>query len=304
MPYALLGGAQLAVGAAAIFARYALGGAQPIAVSAARLAIAALVLFAIAAFRLRAANAGPVTRRQNFILALAGVALAAHFAGWIWSLEYTTVATSTLLVASTPVWTALYDAAFGKNRLSRAAMAAFATGAAGLVMVVGFNHARPPFPGHELLGALLALGGSVAIAAYLLLVREVRARTNTRAIVTRTYGWAALVLVASAALAHQPPPPVSDTAAWGGIIAMALISQLLGHTAINASLRWFSPSAVSFASLLEPVFAAMLALALFHESVAAPALAGAVLLLGSIAVVLREEHKALDGSGLYIGPVQ
>ena len=67
---------------------------------------------------------------------------------------------------------------------------------------------------------------------------------------------------------------------------MALISQLLGHTGMNAALRWFSPSAVSFSTLLEPVFAAALALAIFGETLSAIAVAGACVLLASIGTVL------------------
>jgi drug/metabolite transporter (DMT)-like permease len=111
-------------------------------------------------------------------------------------------------------------------------------------------------------------------------------------------------LIIGAAFAHQPPPNIHATAAWAGILAMAFISQLLGHTALNASLRWFTPSAISFTTLLEPVFAAVLALVVFGEAVTPLAILGGVVLLGSIAVVLREERRSLDGSGLPIGPVQ
>jgi drug/metabolite transporter (DMT)-like permease len=71
---------------------------------------------------------------------------------------------------------------------------------------------------------------------------------------------------------------------------MALVSQLLGHTAINASLRWFSPSAVSFTNLIEPVAAAVLALFIFGEALAPPAIAGGAVLLIAIGIVLREER--------------
>jgi drug/metabolite transporter (DMT)-like permease len=287
--YLTLGGAQIAVGAAAIFARYGLEGAGPLAVSASRLAIAAGLLLVLAIFA-RSRSPRTLTRREHVILIAAGVALAAHFALWIWSLEYTTVVISTLLVTSTPIWTAFYDSLILKRSLSRIAFLAFVAGGVGLVMIVGFHPATPPpIPGHQLLGALLAFGGSLAIGAYLLLVREVRAALDTRAIVTRTYAWAALALVVAAVIARQPPPPIGEGAAWGGILAMALISQLFGHTAINASLRWFTPSAVSFATLLEPVIAAALALAIFHEGVPPLAIAGGAILLASVAVVLREE---------------
>lgn len=249
--------------------------------------IAAVVLLAIGL--LRAPASLRVSSREGAILAAAGCALAAHFGTWIASLQYTSVAISTLLVATTPIWTAAYDALVLRRPLTRRALGAFVTGAAGVYAVVGFNRTVAPIPGHEMTGAVLALAGGMAIAAYFILVREVRADLGTRTIVTHTYGWAAIVLIAVAVAFRQPLPPVSDTAAWGGIVAMALVSQLLGHTAMNAALRWFTPSAVAFSTLLEPVVAAVLALVLFREAVAPPAIAGALVLLASIAVVLREE---------------
>jgi len=280
----ILGGAQLAVGAAAIFARYALTAAAPLAVAAARLCIAAAVLLTIALVaRERASTPTPA---QRLTLIAAGAVLAAHFATWIASLDYTTVAISTLLVSTSPLFTTLYDAVVRRRRFPLVVPLAFITGVAGLLMITRANHSPAPHPGHAMVGALLALTGAAAFAAYLLLVREVRADLSTRAIVTTTYTAAAIVLVILALLTHQPPPPVHAYAAWGGILAMALISQLLGHTGMNAALRWFSPTAISFSTLLEPVIAAALALVLFGETLSGLALAGALLLLGSIGTVL------------------
>ena len=296
MPYVVLGGAQIAVGAGAIFARYALGGAGPLAVSAARLAIAAVILLSVTALRGTRVRVS-LTRAQQGILALAGLALAAHFATWIWSLEYTSVAVSVLLVATTPIWTAIYDAVFHGHRLSPTAMAAFAGGAIGIVMVVGASTpVPPPVSGHETLGAALALAGSLLFGAYLLLVREVRTELDTLTIVRQTFGWAAVALVLAALLARQPLPPLTDVRPWLGILAMALVSQLLGHTALNASLRWFSPSAVAFANLLEPLIAAALAFALFGEGLPATAVIGGLILLASVGVVMKEERFDLDGT--------
>jgi drug/metabolite transporter (DMT)-like permease len=254
------------------------------------LGVAALVLLAIAA----AQPSSPilVTRRQAAFLAAAGVALAAHFGTWIASLEYTSVAISTLLVATTPCWTAAYDAIVLRRPLTVPAALAFVAGGGGTAAIVGFNRVVPPIGGHEALGALLALSGSIAIAAYFILVREVRHELGTRAIVTHTYAWAAVALGVAAAIARQSPPATTDAVAWAGILAMALVSQLLGHTALNASLRWFTPSAVSFASLVEPVVAAVLALIIFGEHLAPFAIVGGAIVLISIAVVLHEEPTA------------
>jgi len=235
-PYLVLIVAQLAVGSAAIFARFALTGAGPMAVSASRLTIAALALLALASVRCPRDRVS-ISRRDRTVFAIAGLALAIHFAAWIWSLQYTSVAVSTLLVATAPIWTALYDAFARGLKLSAAALCSFAAAAAGLVMVVGFTATPPPVPGHSLLGAGLAIAGAIGIAIYFILIREVRASFGTRAIVTQTYTWAAVALVIAAVATRQPPPPLADGAAWGGIIAMALVSQLLGH-----SPRWSSPS--------------------------------------------------------------
>lgn len=289
-PYAVLGGAQIAVGAAAIFARFALSGAAPLAVAASRLCIASALLLAVAAV----AGAGPSPSRvERRIFAVAGIVLGIHFATWIWSLEYTSVAVSTLLVATTPIWTALYDSLTGRRRLSALGWLAFAPATAGLVLIVDFSRTPAPIRGHELAGDLLALAGAAAIGAYFILVREVRSGYGTRAIVTRTYSWAALALLLAAAAAAQPPAPFADGVAWGGIVAMALISQLLGHTAMNASLRWFSPSAVAFTTLIEPIVAAVLAWIVFGERLGATTFAGGALVLAAIALFVREERALI-----------
>jgi len=166
---------------------------------------------------------------------------------------------------------------------------AYAGGAAGLWLIVGVAGSAPPIPGHQLLGAVLALAGSLAIGAYFVLVRTVRASLTTTNIVTWTYGWAAIGLTVAALATRQPPPPLHATAAWIGILAMALVSQLLGHTAMNASLRWFSPSAIAMATLLEPIFAAVLAAAIFGERLTAQAVLGGTILLAAIGVVLIYE---------------
>jgi drug/metabolite transporter (DMT)-like permease len=295
VPYLRLFSAQLAIGAAAIFARYALTGAGPLAVSALRLILAALPLAVLA---LLARPQVRLSRKREIAFALAGLALALHFAAWIGSLLYTSVAVSTLLVTTTPLFTETYDAIAKRRVPPREFLFAVALAFCGVALIAA-QHATPaPVPGRALLGNALALGGAIAIAAYLLIVRGAGARPAsgpplpTRQIVARTYGWAAVVLTALALFAHQTPPPLSAAGSWFGILAMALISQLLGHTALNAALRTFSPSVVSLTTLLEPLIAALLAAALFRESLSLATIAGGVLVLAAVALTLRCANTA------------
>ncbi len=295
VPYFRLLGAQLAIAAAAIFARYALTGAGPLAVATSRLGIAALVALALAGPFVR------LSRRRELAFGAAGLALAIHFGTWIASLEFTSVAAATLLVTTTPLWTELYDIARERRPPSRAYLTSLGLALAGVAALVTARAAAPaPVPGHELLGDALALAGSVAIGAYLLIVRDAgaepgraarAARLGTRQVIARTYSWAALALAAGAAAAHQAPPALTDGPAWAGILAMALVSQMLGHTALNAALHDFSPSTISLTTLLEPVIAAAFAAAIFRELLTAQAVAGGLLVLAAVAVTLRDAAR-------------
>jgi drug/metabolite transporter (DMT)-like permease len=209
-----------------------------------------------------------------------------HFGSWIASLQYTSVAVSALLVSLAPLWNVLYDAIVTRKPPARTTAFALGAGLAGLALIVAQHDAPAPVPHASALGALLAVAGSIAFAAYLILVRPVRAKRDTRTIITVTYGVAAIVLALCAAAAHQAPPPVSAQSAWGGILAMALLSQLLGHTGMNAALRWFPSTTVSFSTLLEPVIATVIAWFLFGEHLGVWAGAGAVLILASLTVLI------------------
>lgn len=270
--------AQLAIGAAAVFARFALTSSGPLAVSAARLTLAAVPMLVVAALRGRLRLVDGFTERR---LLLAGLLLALHFATWIASLDYASVAISTLLVCTTPVWTEL-AAVLRRRRVDPYAAVSVLGALAGVAIVVGApDRANTP------LGIVLALAGAVTIAGYLLVVRGIDARYDTLAVTSRTYTYAAVLLCTASVLVHDHLPPGGDLRAWGGIVAMALLSQLFGHTALNAAVRVLSATFVSTITLLEPVIAAVLAAWLFSERLGAATAVGAVVILAAIAVALR-----------------
>jgi len=278
----LLALAQVAIGAAAIFARFALAGGGALSASAFRLAIGSLPIVAIALARRAYARYDARTERR---LVLAGIMLAAHFALWISSLRFASVAVSTLLVCSTPIWTELWNV--GRRRRFRADVAfSLVLGLAGVAIVIG-----APARGDHPLGIGLALGGAIAIAAYLILVRGADARYTTLAVVGRTYPLAALVLIGAMLVTRDPIPAASNLSAWGGIVAMALVSQLFGHTALNAAVRHLSPTFVATVTLIEPVIAGVLAALIFGERLTPATFAGSAVIFVAIAIALRAEGR-------------
>ena len=277
----LLALAQVAIGAAAIFARFALVAGGPLAVSWVRLTLAALPLVVLAAVRGKLRVDGRTERR----LLLAGVLLALHFAAWISSLRYASVGIATLLVCTTPIFTELYAVA-RRRRVDVYAALSVLTAIAGVAIVVG-----APDRANNPLGIALALAGAVAIGAYLIVVRGTDPRYGTLTVTSRTYAYAALALGAAVAITGDRVPPLAATSAWAGIFAMAFISQLFGHTALNSAVRVLSATFVSTVTLLEPVVAAVLAAWIFHERIGITTGIGALVIAAAIGVALRGESR-------------
>jgi drug/metabolite transporter (DMT)-like permease len=277
---ALLGVAQLAIGAAAIFARFAMTAAGPLSASALRLLIAALPLAALAIVRGAYARFDVPTERR---LVVAGLALAGHFACWLTSLQHASVAVSTLLVCTTPIFAEAWTVA-RTRRWQPLVAAGIVTALAGVAVVAG-----APSRADTPLGIALALAGAALFALYLLLVRASDRRYTTLAVVARTYPIATLALGAAAILARDPVPPASAHVAWAGILAMALVSQLFGHSALNAAVRSVSATLVGMTVLLEPVIAAVAAAFVFGERLSSATGAGAAIVLAGIGLAVRAE---------------
>jgi drug/metabolite transporter (DMT)-like permease len=277
--------ALLAISVAAVFIR--LAEAPGVVVAAWRMIIASLVLLPIT---VRALRRTPLTRANAGPTLWAGVLLGVHFAAWISSLSYTTVAASVSLVATTPLWVALMSWAFLRRAPTLTvllgvlvAVAGGAVIAFGDVIGAGAVSAAPA----PLWGDALALIGAIAIAGYLLLGRT----AQRRGLAIDAY---AGVAYAVAALVLLPLPAIVGasyldypTATFGWILALALVPQLIGHTGINFAMRHLDPTRVATATLLEPVGAALLALLLFAEIPSLATAAGAAILLIGVLMTVR-----------------
>lgn len=286
----MLSVAVVAVSLAAIFIR--LADAPGVVVAWWRMAIAALVLAPVA---LRALRRTPLTRATVLPTAAAGVLLGVHFATWISSLSYTSVAASVALVSTTPLWVALLSWAFLKQAPTLTVLLGVLLAVAGGA-VIGFGDAlgttASPSAPAPLLGDALALVGAVAVAGYLLLGRVAQRRgLGIDAYAGVAYAVAALVLLpmpwlVGASYVAYPPA----TFAW--VAALALVPQLIGHTGINYAMRHLDPTRVATATLLEPVGAGLLAFLVFAEAPSTVTLIGATVLLLGVVLTVRTGRVA------------
>ncbi len=281
----MLSVAVVAVSLAAIFIR--LADAPGVVVAWWRMAVAATVLAPVA---VRALRRTPLTRTTLVPTVAAGVLLGVHFATWISSLSYTSVAASVALVSTTPLWMALLSWAFLKQAPTLTVLVGVLLAVAGGA-VIGFGDAlgttasaQSPAP---LLGDALALVGAVAVAGYLLLGRVAQQRgLSLDAYAGVAYAVAALVLLPMpliVGVTYVAYPPA--TFAW--IVALALVPQLIGHTGINYAMRHGDPTRVATATLLEPVGAGLLAFLVFTEVPGTVTLVGAAVLLVGVVLTVR-----------------
>jgi drug/metabolite transporter (DMT)-like permease len=276
----------LAVSTASLFVRYAQHGAPSLTIAAGRLALAALLLAPFALARHRAALSR-LTARQSGLALLAGAFLAAHFALWITSLERTSVASSVVLVTTTPLWVGLLAPVFLREPLTRRVALGILLALAGGI-VVGLGDARggavATLRGGALLGDLMALAGAWMMAGNLMVGRRLRTWLGLVPYVFLVYGAAAVILLLLMAAAGQGFLGLSPaTCLW--IALLALVPQLLGHTSFNWALRYLPAALVAVALLGEPVGSSALAWGLLHEVPGPVTLGGAVLILAGIAVV-------------------
>lgn len=282
----------LFVSTASIFIRFAQAEAPSIVIAAGRLLIASVVLVPLALIRFRLDYAG-LSRFDYLKGGLSGLFLALHFASWISSLQFTSVASSVVLVTTTPLWVAILSPLVLKEPIRKSVIIGLVVSVTGGV-IVGIGNAcemqaarlmceAEIFSGQAMLGNFLALFGAWMAAGYMLMGRQLRKQLSTISYAALVYGVAALILVVAVIIRGDPVLSYSDgTYFW--LLALGIFPQLLGHSLFNWSLKYISAAYVSLTLLGEPIGTIFLALIFLKESPTLLEGVGAVLILVGIIV--------------------
>jgi drug/metabolite transporter (DMT)-like permease len=305
LPFAILI-AILAVSTASIFIRFAQRDAPSLVIAALRLTFASLILAPVALTRHRL-ELRKLSRNDLLLGLLSGVFLAIHFATWISSLEYTSVASSVVLVSTGPLWVSLLSPVFLKEPLTKTVLIGMLLALLGGTIiglgdsctvslsgvtvrnvVEGFT--CPPLSkfvqGKAFFGNFLALAGAWAVAGYLMIGRKLRARMSLFPYIFIVYGIASVFLLATMFVAGQRPTGYLPlTYIW--ILLLALVPQLVGHSTYNWALRYLPAALVSITTLGEPVGSAILAYFILSEVPTPLTILGGVLILIGIYLASR-----------------
>lgn len=277
--YLILFGGVFALSTSAIWVR--LAGAPSGVTAFYRLGITAAVLlpFFLLSKSCRA-EVKALRRSQWLEIAAAGTFLALHYLLWFESLNYTSIASSTVIVSMQPLFSIVLERVLLKSRFRPAALAGCGIALLGSV-IIGFGDFQ--ISGLSLLGDILAFVAAGVIAGYYFLGQTIRKEVSALTYSVLAYLASAVVLLAYTLVRGEPLAGYSGQT-WLAFVGIALIATVGGQFVFNLLLKLLPASAVTMSILGEPVGTCILAYLFLHESISLRQLLGIVTIIGGLSV--------------------
>lgn len=248
-----------------------------------RCAIALVVLVPLALRELR--RVGALSLRGAALTAVAGLALGADYSAWAASIGMVGAGVATVLINVQFVALPLLALAIDREIPSRPFLVAAPVMIGGILLLAGFD--RPQAGDAVVLGTVLGLAAGCGYAVYLYVTRRVARREPGPVLQPLA------IATAAAALASAAVSPVSgglhleriDARAWITLVVLALVGQVVAWLLINRGTIALDPALTAALLLVQPVGALVLGALLLGERPSPLQLLGAVLVVGSVAVL-------------------
>lgn len=280
---ALLAGATC-IAASPIFVR--LSEAGPTATAFWRVAIAVPVLWALYFVKPRA-KAGRYAAQWPLLLG-AGFAFAGDLGFWHASIQYTSVANSTLLANLASIFVTLAAWIFLRERPSGLFLAGLAAALAGVGMLV---HTSLGFSQTGLLGDALGVVTAMFYAGYILAVKGLRDRGETTLHLMAVTSTITAIFLFPVALASGDQMLPASAYGWWILAGLALVSHAAGQGLIAYALAHLPAAFSSVSLLLQPVMAALFAWIVLSESLVALQILGGLIVLAGIYLARRGSRR-------------
>ena len=223
-----------------------------------------------------------LTRRELGLIAAAGILLGLHFAAWVPSLRFTSVAASTAIVATQPVWAALIARARGV-RIAPLAWLGIGISLLGVIVLTGIDASLDP---RALIGDGLALLGAILAAAYISVGEHARKTVSTSTMTFVLYAVSALTVLVIVIVLRVPLTGFS-LEAWALILLLTLTAQLMGHSLMNRLLATVPATVISLTILLELPGAAIIAAIVLGQTPPLSLIPAMALILAGLVLVIR-----------------
>lgn len=250
----------------------------PVAAAFWRMALAVPVLF-LATAMLRQA---PVHQARGlwWVLGLSGLAFAADLGSWHVGITMTTLANSTLFGNAATLIFPIYGFLVARSWPTRSQGLALALAAAGGGLLLGRS---AELSSDHLVGDLFCLLAGVLYAVYFIAMSRARAAMAP----LPALAWSSLAsvpaLLAAALFLREAVVPTD----WTPVVALAVVSQLIGQVLMIYALGHLSPLVVGIALLIQPVVSAAIGWIVYDERLGPLDFAGAALVAVALVLVRR-----------------
>jgi len=281
--YLLLPIGMIAISTASIFIK--LCDAPVLTIATYRMILASLVLTPFACYKKPWRG---WQRKEIKWFLLSGLFLSLHFAFWIASLKYTSVASSVFLVTTHPIFVGIGGWLFLKERIGMNLVAGIALSAFGCGLV---SSGDVSLSKGALFGDAFALLGAIAASGYLLLGGKLRKDLDLFSYIFPVYSTAGLILILLSLIFQESFWGYSSST-YAYLFLLALIPQLIGHTTFNWALKYLPASMVAITILGEPIGSAILAYLILKEGLTTWKIIGGILILSGIFIALRNTSKS------------
>lgn len=228
--------------------------------------------------------------RVTFLaIAAAGVLFALDLASWHIGIGRTRLANATLFGNSGSVILMGWGIVAARRLPRRYEGLGILSAMAGAAILMGRSM---EIDTRSLVGDLLCVLAGFFYAFYILLLQGARARLGNWSLLTWSSLAGAPVLLALALLRGEPVLPTS----WWPLIALALLSQVIGQGLLVFSLKHFSPLIVGLTLLTQPAVSVLVGWFVFGEALNALDLTGIVLVGAALVLARLGEAPAARGT--------
>lgn len=282
--YIALGLGALCIAFAPIFVKWANASGGVIALY--RIGVATIVLMPLFWYRYY----DIVQRVQPHLMVismLGGVFFAADLALWNTGLKLTSAANATLIANTTPIWVGLAAYFWLGETIGRRFLIGLVGAMSGAVLIMGDDFFRGLSLGQ---GDVLALGAAFFYSAYILVTKRARDRLDTLFYIWLANLGATLTLIILTLISGWPFAGYS-LPTYAAMIALGLVSQVIGVSAIAWATGHLPASFVSVGLLSQPVMVAILAFILLGEGFTPLQVIGGTLVLTGIYLAATERQR-------------
>ncbi len=219
---------------------------------------------------------------------LSGLFLSLHFAFWIASLKYTSVASSVVLVTTHPIFVGIGGWLFLKERIGMNLVLGIALSVLGSGWI---SYGDMTLSKEALMGDGFALLGAIAASGYLLVGRKMRKDQDLFSYIFPVYSIAGLILILLSLIFQKHFWGYSPST-YLFLFLLALIPQLIGHTTFNWALKYLPASMVAVSILGEPLGSTILAYFILGEGLTIWKVLGGISIFAGILVALKKTFRS------------